>query len=79
MNLDSTYKLSPNARAILDYLAETGIKTDAETIWLDLRRKGHPISICSIYDNLRRLTIYNRVQKIQFDCRTYLYTVNAEE
>lgn len=49
-------KLRPISQVILKYLIDHREPVDAETIWLDVKAGGAPVSIGSIYGHLKRLT-----------------------
>jgi Fe2+ or Zn2+ uptake regulation protein len=55
-NQTNQLKLRPISQVILKYLADHNQPVDAETIWLDVKAEGAPVSIGSIYGHLKKLT-----------------------
>lgn len=49
------YICTPISQVILKYLMDHRDPVDAETIWLDVKAKGAPFSIGSIYGHLKRM------------------------
>ena len=77
MNITCNRKLSSNERLILKHFEETNKTFDAETLWLELKAAGHPISICSTYKNVKRLADSGILNKTQVSYRMFIYGLNT--
>lgn len=67
--------ISGISKIILKYLEENGDGLDAEALWLQLRKQGHRMCVCSVYLNLKKLAKLNRLQKTQNPDRKYVYAL----
>ncbi|WP_316841065.1 transcriptional repressor [Pedobacter gandavensis] len=70
------HKISGISKIILQYLEETGDTLDAEALWLELRKQGHHMCVCSVYLNLKKLAKLNSLKKTQTADRKYVYALN---
>lgn len=69
--------ISGISKIILQYLEENGDGLDAEALWLELRKQGHRMCVCSVYLNLKKLAKLNRLKKTQTADRKYVYALNV--
>lgn len=69
--------ISGISKIILQYLEENGGGLDAEALWLELRKQGHRMCVCSVYLNLKKLAKLNQLQKTQTADRKYVYALNT--
>lgn len=74
--MKAQHGISGISKIILQYLEESGDALDAEALWLELRKKGHQMCVCSIYLNLKKLEKINRIQKTRNEERKYVFTLN---
>ncbi|MCX2453021.1 transcriptional repressor [Pedobacter sp. PLR] len=72
-------EISGIGKIILQYLKEKGDGLDAEALWLELRKQGHQMCVCSVYLNLKKLAKLNRLKKTQTADRKYVYALNITE
>ncbi|WP_316750493.1 transcriptional repressor [Pedobacter gandavensis] len=70
--------ISGISKIILQYLEENEDGLDAEALWLELRKQGHQMCVCSVYLNLKKLAKLNRLQKTQTAARKYVYALNTK-
>jgi Fe2+ or Zn2+ uptake regulation protein len=65
--------IRPISQAILNYLADKPMPVNAETIWLDVKASGEPVSIGSVYGHLNKLVYAGLVVKISEAGRKAVY------
>lgn len=78
-DLINEIKLRPISQVILKYLMDHRDPVDAETIWLDVKAKGAPFSIGSIYGHLKRMEHAGIIAKVTKVNRKALYHYIASE
>lgn len=74
--MKAQHRISRISKIILQYLEETKNALDAETLWLELRKQGHRMCVCSIYINLKKLEKVKLLQKTQAADRKYVFALN---
>lgn len=72
-NQTNQLKLRPISQVILKYLACHRQPVDAETIWLDVKAEGSPVSIGSVYGHLKKLTDEGMIIQVPKVNRKTLY------
>ena len=60
---------------IVREIAEFKIETDAETIWLTMKGKGHSLSISSFYNRLKELIDAEIIVKKPISYNKYVYSI----
>jgi len=73
--MEAKHGISRISRVILQYMEENGDGLDAETLWLELRKHGHRMCVCSVYINLKKLEKMKRLQKTQAADRKYVFAL----